>query len=67
MDEKDKIIASLRKQLAEATSKNNALEQENSLLKYELERENNSIFTDWKEERFCKIRAKNSLKRYYNA
>lgn len=37
MDEKDKIIASLRKQLNEANSKIVALEQENALLNYELE------------------------------
>lgn len=34
MDEKDKIIASLRKQLQDALSKNRALEQEVALLKY---------------------------------
>lgn len=37
MDEKDKIIASLRKQLILANSMVSALEQENALLKYELE------------------------------
>lgn len=37
MDEKNKIIASLRKQLQEALSKNRALEQEVALLKYQLE------------------------------
>lgn len=37
MDDKDKIIASLRKQLQEALSKNSALEQEVELLKYQLE------------------------------
>lgn len=42
--EKDKIIASLRKQLAEAASRNNALEQEVALLKYEIERENRDYF-----------------------
>ena len=35
MNEKDKIIASLRKQLQEANSKISALEQEVELLKYE--------------------------------
>lgn len=35
MDEKDKIIASLRKQLNEANSKISALEQEIALLKYD--------------------------------
>ncbi len=35
MDEKDKIIASLRKQLEEANRKVSALEQEVELLKYE--------------------------------
>lgn len=35
MDEKDKIIASLRNQLQEALSKISALEQEVALLKYE--------------------------------
>lgn len=35
MDEKDKIIASLRKQLQEALSKNRALEQELALLNRE--------------------------------
>lgn len=34
MDEKDKIIASLRKQLQDALIKNRALEQEVALLKY---------------------------------
>lgn len=38
MDEKDKIIASLRKQLQEALKKNSALEQEVALLKYQAER-----------------------------
>lgn len=37
MGEKDKIIASLRKQLQEALSKNSALEQEIALLKYQRE------------------------------
>lgn len=37
MEEKDKIIASLRKQLKEAVSRCNALEQENALLSYQLE------------------------------
>lgn len=35
MDEKDKTIASLRKQLQDALSKNRALEQEVALLKWE--------------------------------
>lgn len=39
MDEKDKTIESLRKQLRDANSKINALEQEVELLKYELEKE----------------------------
>lgn len=34
-NDKDKIIASLRKQLQEALSKNKALEQEVALLKYQ--------------------------------
>lgn len=34
MDEKDKIIASLRKQLQEALRENRALEQEVALLNY---------------------------------
>lgn len=38
MDEKDKIIASLRKQLNDANSKIIALEQENALLEYKLVR-----------------------------
>lgn len=38
MQEKDKIIASLRQQLKEAVSRCNALEQENALLSYQLER-----------------------------
>lgn len=37
MEEKDKIIASLRHQLKEAVSRCNALEQENALLSYQLE------------------------------
>lgn len=37
MEEKDKIIASLRRQLKEAVSRCNALEQENALLSYQLE------------------------------
>ena len=37
MDEKDKIIASLRRQLKEAESRVNALEQENALLEYKLQ------------------------------
>ena len=38
MEDKDKIIASLRKQLKEAVSRCNALEQENALLSYQLKR-----------------------------
>ncbi|WP_203558613.1 hypothetical protein [Bacteroides sp. 51] len=37
MEEKDKLIASLRAQLRQVLSKNSALEQENALLNYELE------------------------------
>lgn len=39
MDEKDKLIASLRQQLRQALSKCSALEQENTLLLHELERQ----------------------------
>lgn len=38
MENKDNIIASLRKQLKEALSRCNALEQENALLSYQLEK-----------------------------
>lgn len=38
MDEKDKIIASLRRQLKDASSRINALEQENALLSYLIDR-----------------------------
>lgn len=38
MEEKDKLIASLRKQLQKALQKNSAQEQEITLLNYELER-----------------------------
>ena len=38
MDEKDKIIASLRKQLQEALNNNRALEQEVALLNYQKEK-----------------------------
>lgn len=38
MDDKDKIIASLRKQLKDAVSRCSALEQENALLSYQLEK-----------------------------
>lgn len=38
MDERDILIASLRKQLQELHSKSNALEDENALLKNEIER-----------------------------
>lgn len=37
MDERDKTIAALRKQLQEANSKISALEQEVALLKYQSE------------------------------
>ena len=36
MEDKDKIIATLRKQLKDAISRCNALEQENALLSYQL-------------------------------
>lgn len=39
MEDKDKIIATLRKQLKDAVSRCHALEQENALLSYQLERE----------------------------
>lgn len=38
MEEKDKLIASLRQQLRQALSKCSALEQENILLSYQLEK-----------------------------
>ena len=38
MTDKDKIIATLRKQLKDAVSRCNALEQENALLSYQLEK-----------------------------
>lgn len=38
MDEKDKIIESLRKQLQEANRKASALEQEIALLRYQIEK-----------------------------
>ncbi|WP_455613853.1 hypothetical protein [Bacteroides congonensis] len=38
MEEKDKIIASLRKQLRKALQENSAQKQEIALLNYELER-----------------------------
>lgn len=38
MEEKDRLIASLRQQLRQALSKSSALEQENALLSHELER-----------------------------
>ena len=38
MTDKDKIIATLRKQLKDAASRCNALEQENALLVYQLEK-----------------------------
>lgn len=37
MEDKDKLIASLRQQLRQMQSKCSALEQENALLTYELE------------------------------
>lgn len=39
MEDKDKTIATLRKQLQNAVSRCNALEQENALLQYQLEKE----------------------------
>lgn len=44
MNDKDKIIISLRKQLQEALSKNKALEQEVALLKYQQEKTKKSYF-----------------------
>ena len=38
MTDKDKIIATLRKQLKDAVSRCNALELENALLSYQLEK-----------------------------
>lgn len=38
MTDKDKIITTLRKQLKDAVSRCNALEQENALLSYQLEK-----------------------------
>ena len=38
MEDKDKIIASLRKQLKDAISRCKALEQENALFSYQLEK-----------------------------
>jgi len=38
MEDKDKIIATLRKQLKDAVSRCNALELENALLLYQLEK-----------------------------
>lgn len=38
MEEKDKIIATLRQQLKNSVSRCNALEQENALLSYQLEK-----------------------------
>lgn len=43
MDEKDKIIAYLRKQLQDALSKNRALEQEVALLKYQTEKSKSAV------------------------
>ena len=44
MDEKDKTIASLRKQLQEVLSKNRALEQEIALLKYQLQKKEKAVY-----------------------
>ena len=38
MGDKDKIIATLQRQLKDAVSRCNALEQENALLTYQLEK-----------------------------
>lgn len=38
MEDKDKIITTLRRQLQETVSRCNALEQENALLQYQLEK-----------------------------
>ena len=38
MEEKDRLIASLREQLRKALQKNSAQDQETALLNYELER-----------------------------
>ncbi len=38
MEDKDKIIATLQRQLKDAVSRCNALEQENALLTYQLEK-----------------------------
>ena len=46
MDEKDKIIVSLRKQLQDALSKNRALEQEVALLENKGNKEENCMFSD---------------------
>lgn len=43
MEEKDKIITSLRQQLKEAVSRCNALEQENALLSYHLEKKGEGV------------------------
>ncbi len=43
MEEKDKLIASLRQQLCQVQSKCSALEQENTLLSNELKSKNGSI------------------------
>lgn len=43
MEEKDKIIAALRQQLKEAVSRCNALEQENALLSYQLEKKGEGV------------------------
>lgn len=44
MDEKDKIITSLRNQLQEANRKISALEQEVALLKYQLEDKEKTVY-----------------------
>ena len=43
MDEKDKTIASLRKQLQEVLSKNSVLGQEVALLKYQKEKKEKTV------------------------
>lgn len=43
MEDKDKIIATLRQQLKDAVSRCNALEQENALLSYQLKKKGNEI------------------------
>lgn len=43
MEEKDKIIASLRKQLKKTVGRCNALEQENALLSYQLKKKEKKV------------------------